>query len=254
MRVVVAGLLQLLLGSSAFAGERVVVLDAGHGGRLPGTKTSAGVHESHIVLGIAKVAREALEKQGIRVIMTREEDKDVRLDDRVQIANGARASAFVSIHANSAPVPERLGSETYILSASASDDASAALVHMENESESQGKDDEFGGGGGEERGSGGDLDFILSDLQKMAAHKDSALLARTIQDQLGRVRGLLPSRGLRQAPFKVLRGAKMPAALVEVGYLTHPAQGALLATAYGQKLAGEALARGVQRFFKELSE
>jgi N-acetylmuramoyl-L-alanine amidase len=250
--------LVLALASSAVASHaRTVVIDPGHGGRLPGTKTGAGVTESAIVLAIAKTAREILEKEGVHVVMTRDEDRDVDLDDRVALANGTKASAFISVHANWAPVPERSGAETYILSPTASDDASAELIHLENEGGAGGgqNDDAFGGGAGGEKSDGAAaIDAILQDLSRMTAHKDSALLAKTIQDHLGRVRGLLPSRGLRQAPFKVLRGARMPAVLVEVGYLSHPSQGALLATGYGQKLAGEALAKGILRFFKEVSD
>jgi N-acetylmuramoyl-L-alanine amidase len=242
----------LLAPSAAFAeAPRVVVIDPGHGGGRPGTKTAGGVNESAIVLAIARSARDVLEKEGVRVVMTRDEDKDVDLDERVSLANSAKASAFVSVHANWAPVPERSGAETYILSPSASDEASAELVHLENEGGGGTSEDAFGGGGGDGAGA---LDLILADLSRMTAHKDSALLAKVVQDHLGKVRALLPSRGLRQAPFKVLRGAKMPAVLVEVGYLSHPSQGAILATAHGQKLAGEALARGIVRFFKAVSD
>lgn len=244
------------------AGPKVVVLDPGHGGRVGGTHTPTGVAESAIVLGIARTARDLLEREGVKVVMTRDEDRDLALDDRVAIANGARAAVFVSVHSNYAPLPERCGTETYILAPSASDDASAELVHLENEGSGGAgrRDEDFGGGaggiggagaggaGGE--GDGGAVDLILADLARMSAHKDSARLAREIQDNVGKVQGLSPSRGLRQAPFKVLRGAKMPAVLVEVGYLSHPAQGAMLATTAGQRMAGEALARGILRFLK----
>src|SRR5437870_2301528 len=104
---------------------RLVVIDPGHGGGRPGTKTASGVNESAIVLAIAKSAKEILEKEGVRVIMTRDEDKNIDLDERVTLANSTKASVFVSVHANWAPVPERGGAETYILSANASDEASA---------------------------------------------------------------------------------------------------------------------------------
>lgn len=249
--------------------RRIIVLDAGHGGRLLGTRTTGGVPESQIVLGIAKQARDVLEKDGFRVVMTREEDQDIDLDARVALANGSRAAVFVSVHSNYAPVPDRCGTETYILSPTSSDEASEALMTLENEGEapsarepSKAPDppsapaatDNAEVPEAEKPAPGGskELDFILADLHRTAAHKDSALLARMLQDSFGKVGGLAPSRGLRQAPFKVLRGAGMPAALVEIGYLSHPAQGAFLATARGQKAAGDALARGIVRFFKDL--
>jgi N-acetylmuramoyl-L-alanine amidase len=70
-------------------------------------------------------------------------------------------------------------------------------------------------------------------------------LAKYLQEAMGRVSSLMPSRGLRQAPFKVLKGAKMPAALVEMGYLTHPAQSRLLASRNTQKEAAKALSKGI---------
>jgi N-acetylmuramoyl-L-alanine amidase len=231
--------------------SRVIVLDPGHGGAKSGTKTVAGVSEASITLEIARVAREILEKNGVRVIMTRTQDTELALGSRVAIANDAHAAAFVSVHNNSAPVPERRGVETYILSPSSSDEATAALMAVENEHE--GEEQHFGGGAAAP-GEGGDpLASILDDLSRTAAHQDSALLARAVQDSLGRVKGLGPSRGLRQAPFKVLRGAKMPAVLVEIGYLSHPTQGEVLSTSRGQRLAGEALAKGVLRFLAQRS-
>lgn len=249
--------LALLVPSAALAAKpgrdapkvHVVVLDPGHGGKKTGTKNAAGVSEAGIVLEIARYARRALEKQGVRVVMTRDDDRHLDLAGRVALANGTEgASAFVSVHANWAAAPERHGSETYILSPNSSDDSTAALVDVENEGGEAPSVAPTGASGG------GDLDFILQDLQRTTAHQDSALLAKHVEDSVGKVPGLTPSRGLKQAPFKVLRGASLPAALVEVGYLSHPGQGALLATAGGQRAAGEAIARGVVRFLAELDE
>lgn len=230
---------------SIAAPGKLVVLDAGHGGAKSGTKTVAGVTEASITLEIAKVARDLLEKHGVRVLMTRNSDVELALSARVALANEANAAAFISVHNNHAPVPERRGVETYILSANASDEATAALMAFENESEPvkpAAPDEGFGGD---------PLSMILDDLSRTAAHKDSALLAKAVQDSLGKVGSLTPSRGLRQAPFHVLRGAKMPAVLVEIGYLSNPQQGEALASSRGQRAAGEALARGVLKFIGE---
>lgn len=236
------------------AEPRVVVLDPGHGGKKTGAKNLSGVTEANIVLAIARHTRGALEKAGVRVVMTRDDDRHLELDERVALANGtSKVAAFVSIHANWAPAPERHGTETYILHPNASDDGAAAVVDAEND----GHDDapsKVEPAKSEAPAPAGDLDFILQDLQRMTAHQDSALLARHVDDVLGKVPGIAPSRGLKQAPFRVLRGAKMPAALVEVGYLSNPSQGALLATAEGQRLAGEAIARGIVRFLEATGE
>lgn len=254
MRLVVA--LWLCVGPSVALSARpkVVVLDPGHGGGLSGTRTQAGVTEASITLQIARVARDVLEKRGVRVLMTRSSDVELDLDSRVARANEAGASAFVSVHNNSSPVAERKGLETYILAAAASDPAALELTEAENEEEAgqrssrKSADERVAGEG--TQGAGGALSLILEDLSRSIAHRNSARLAAAIQERLARVRGVGPSRGLRQAPFRVLRGAKMPAALVEIGYLSNPEQGGFLATERGQRSAGEALAEGILKFLE----
>ncbi len=215
----------------------LVVLDPGHGGERTGTKNADGVYEKTITLGIAQAAQAALQKANVAVALTRADDTHVELDARVAQANRDRATVFVSIHCNSAPVPERRGVETYILSALASDEESLAVMHAEDED-----------GGPAEVAPMGDLEAILGDLEKSHGHEESARLAKDVQDRLGEASGFKPSRGLRQAPFRVLRGARMAAVLVEVGYLSNPQQGAFLATQKAQKAAGEAIAAGIRAY------
>lgn len=226
----------------AVAQAPLIVLDPGHGGEKSGARTPAGVAEKQVTLAVAQRAGELLTAAGLRVVLTRTEDVDVPLADRVALANAQGAAVFVSIHANWSPVASRVGAETYILSPDASDGEAAAVVHLENEEE----------GGVAEPGRGGekasDLDLILGDLARMEAHKDSAALAKLLQNKIAAVPGLGPNRGLRQAPFLVLRGAAMPAALVELGYLSSPRQGGVLASAAAQKGAGEAIAAAVRAF------
>ncbi len=240
------------IGSVAEAAPPVVVIDAGHGGGASGTRTTQGVPEKTIVLGVARAAKRYLESKGVRVVMTRESDVSVDLGRRASLANRVGATAFVSIHANYAPVPDRRGCETYVLSAEASDDDASALLHLEEGGEEQGRflnEEAFGGGDTQ----GGDVDFILADLSRSVAHRESARLAKQIQDRLGRVRGLRPSRGLRQAPFKVLVKSRMAAALVELGYLSNARQGAYLASARGQAAAGRAVGAGIVEYVEALS-
>ncbi len=230
--------------ASPVAAGRLVVVDAGHGGAKTGAKTRAGVNEKDVTLAVARAARDALVALGFRVIMTRDEDVDVKLADRILLANRERAAMFVSIHANWSPVSGRSGVETYILSADASDEDAQAVLHLENE------EGEAAAPGAGTRTDGGDLAFILGDLERSQAHQDAAKLAKTVQAAVAGVKGLGPSRGLRQAPFLVLRGAEMPAILVELGYLSNATQGELLASAATQRAAGEAVARGVAAFAK----
>ena len=184
-------------------------------------------------------------------MLTRAGDRSLSLQGRTEVANSAGAKAFISIHANHAPVPERRGAETYILSAQASDKFTLALLAHEDEEVGAGPSAKGPvKGPAPKDGQSAELSFILGDLERTAAHQDSALLARKIQDRLGKIGGLRPSRGLRQGPFKVLKGAKMAAVLVEVGYLSNPRQGAYLSSAAGQRAAGLAVARGVLEFLK----
>jgi N-acetylmuramoyl-L-alanine amidase len=226
--------------SLAWAGP-VVVLDPGHGGVQAGAKTKTGDEEKVVVLKIAKAVRAALKKNGVTVIMTRTDDRKIDLGTRATLANQAGAKAFISIHANYAPVSERRGAETYILSAEASDEVALAALHQEEAEEVE--DETFGGG---------DLEFILEDLSRTKSHEDSAKLAKRIQDKLAFITGLRPSRGLRQAPFKVLRKAEMAAVLVEVGYLSNPEQGAFLASKQGQQQTGAAIARGILDYLRAI--
>ena len=241
-RLIVAAVLVAGTVQAAVAAP-VVVLDAGHGGERPGAQ-AGDISEKSVTLAVAKHARAALVRAGVKVIMTRDRDEHVKLSKRIERANKSGAAAFISIHANSAPTTKRRGCETYILSAQASDDISAGLLHQENDGETI-AEARFGGG------ATGDVQAIVSDLSRGATHEASARLAERVQASLGTVPPLGPSRGLRQAPFLVLRGAEVPAALVEIGYLSHPVQAQALSTPAVQRAAGAALARGIIAFVQD---
>ncbi|MBI4820279.1 MAG: N-acetylmuramoyl-L-alanine amidase [Deltaproteobacteria bacterium] len=230
--------LGLLFCTPAWAAP--VVLDPGHGGAKPGAKTSEGVYEKNIVLEIARSARSALESAGVPVVMTREGDAHLSLAERVGLANRVGARAFVSIHANWSPVSSRRGVEAYVVAAKVSEDTDVDLVRLENEEEGV-VPRAFGG-------ADSDLTALLEDLERMGAHEGSAKLSSDIERELGGIAALGPARGLRQAPFAVLVGARVPAVLLEVGYLSHAAQGRELASLEVQRAAGRALARAILAF------
>jgi N-acetylmuramoyl-L-alanine amidase len=241
-----SGLIELALASVLFAAP-VVVLDPGHGGARTGAVSELGYAEKDIALQIAKHTQSVLLKSGVRTFLTRGSDVYIKLDARTAFANRKQADVFVSIHANSSPTNKRRGCETYVLSAKASEDVSAAALQLENEDEAPAKfmnEAKFGGG----THAKGSVSLILRDLKRSVNHRQSARLAKQLQDAMKTVPHLGPSRGLRQAPFKVLRGAQMPAALVEVGYLTHLEQARFLASKTTQKRAGRALAQGILAF------
>ena len=221
----------------------VVVLDPGHGGKWPhdGAHGGRGLHEKVIALQVARKTKESLEGQGATVILTRDTDEDIPLADRVRIANEAGADVFLSIHCNSM---ETLGDrkvtrgvETYFLSPDPTDAEAKMLAQLEN--------------GGPEAvplpRSSDPVAGILNDLALGQARNDSAALAQIVQQHM--VRGTrATSRGVRQAPFLVLSGTRMPSVLVEIGFISHPREGRMLGRDRYQRRVAQALADGVRDF------
>jgi N-acetylmuramoyl-L-alanine amidase len=221
----------------------VVVLDPGHGGRWPhdGAHGGRGLHEKVIALQVARKTKETLEAQGATVILTRDADEDIPLADRVRIANEAGADVFLSIHCNSMEtVGDRKvtrGVETYFLSPDPTDAEAKMLAQLEN--------------GGPEAvplpRSSDPVAGILNDLALGQARNDSASLALIVQQHM--VRGTrATSRGVRQAPFLVLSGTRMPSVLVEIGFISHPREGRMLGRDRYQRRVAQALADGVRDF------
>ena len=234
--------LAIVLVASLYGGRvsasPLVVLDPGHGGPHPGTKSADGLEEKDLVLTIAMMVKAQLTRNGVRVRLTRTDDRHVPLAARPAMAHKLSADAFVSIHINYAPDVDRRGWETYVLSAEASDALTQKLLTREEGDEQMTNAPV----------AASDLSFILGDLSRGRAHEQSARLAKSIQDAVEGVPGLSPSRGLRQAPFMVLTGAKIPAVLVEMGYLSNPTQAKFLSSPKGQKEAARSITRGLINF------
>lgn len=235
-------LVLLLAPALAVAAPFTVVLDPGHGGRHDGAISPDGVKEKDVALNVAKALRERLEADGdVRVILTREDDTDVALVDRTALANQARADLLVSIHCNSMPTQKArktvAGIETYFLSADASDAEAHALAARENAD------------GAIDHGPVAldPISLILQDLSRSQAHADASLLARHLHKSM--IDALeAKDRGVRQAPFVVLLGAEMPAVLVEIGFISHPAEGKKLAEARHQQKVAASLHAGIREF------
>ena len=246
MRRALAVSIACLLALPALAEQQaplVVVLDPGHGGRWPhdGAHGGRGLHEKVIALQVARKTKESLEAQGATVILTRDADEDIPLADRVRIANEAGADVFLSIHCNSMEtVGDRKvtrGVETYFLSPDPTDAEAKMLAQLEN--------------GGPEAvplpRSTDAVTGILNDLALGQARNDSAALAQIVQQHM--VRGTrATSRGVRQAPFLVLSGTRMPSVLVEIGFISHPREGRMLGRGSYQRRVAQALADGVRDF------
>ncbi|MFH1175882.1 MAG: N-acetylmuramoyl-L-alanine amidase, partial [Acidobacteriota bacterium] len=213
----------------------LLVLDPGHGGEDEGARGPAGELEKDIALAVARLTAAQLQAAGVAVRLTRETDQAVALVDRTALANRLRADAFVSIHLNASPARGARGAETYFMSADATDPLAAQAAARENASAPPDT-----------------VQLILWDLAHVANLNASASLARSIQERLNAEHGIT-DRGIKQAPFVVLTGATMPAALVEVGFLSNPEEAARLLSPAGQNEMAGALAAGALDFLRNQS-
>jgi len=219
------------------SGIRTIVIDPGHGGKDIGAAGPGGLMEKDITLAVARKLSAALQsKINARVVLTREDDSLVSLDQRTAIANQYHADLFVSVHMNAAVVKGAKGSETYFLSLEASDEVARRAAESENASTSAAK-----------ASPSADLNLILWDLAQQEYLQESSRFAQDIQEEMNRATGV-QNRGVKQAPFKVLVGATMPAALVEVGFITNPDEEDKLKSDNFQDMMVEALVRAVQRY------
>jgi len=216
----------------------VVVIDPGHGGDDTGAVGPSGLAEKDVTLDVAKRLKARIQSEmDAEVILTRDTDKTLALDDRTSIANHNHADLYISIHANASRRGNARGAETYFLSYQATDDESRAVAAIENNTL------------GLEEGvqKNGNLEMILWDLAQSAFLKESSVLAEMIQEHLNDVLDIA-NRGIKQAPFRVLMGATMPAVLIEVAFITSPEEEKRLKdSAFKDRLAG-AIFDSVRKF------
>ena len=199
-------------------GIHTIVIDPGHGGQevgAVGTERRCWRRTSRW-RSRASSPRRSPAKIGARVVLTREDDSVVSLDQRTALANQYKADLFLSVHMNAAVVKDAKGSETYFLSLEASDELARKAAETENVTASR-------------RIRRRDLKLILWDLAQQAYLDESSRFAQAIQEEMNAATGVA-NRGVKQAPFKVLVGATMPAALVEVGFISNPEEEAKLQT------------------------
>jgi N-acetylmuramoyl-L-alanine amidase len=219
-----------------------VVIDPGHGGHDHGTEGPHGLLEKDLVLDVAQRLGKLIEdRMGAEVIYTRTDDTFIPLEGRTALANEKKADLFLSIHANSSPVPRITGVETYYLSLTDSKEAKDVAARENDASQLS--------------------VFELRDLiQKITLNdkvEESKEFAGRLQTALyafsARSFPAEKNRGIKKAPFVVLIGAQMPSVLAEIGFVSNSREEALLKKPdYRQKLA-EALFRGVSRYADSLS-
>jgi len=220
---------------------RRVILDAGHGGHDTGAIGPKGTYEKDVALAITLKLAKRLEAMGLEVLLTRDDDSFVALEERTRFANREKGDLFISIHCNAATSRALRGIETYTLNTS-SNRYSVRLAARENASSERGV---------------GDLQYILADLATKANTGESTRLAQRVQQSL--VRGVAADHkgvrdlGTKEALFFVLLGAKMPAILVETSFISNPEEEQLLGDQdYQRDVAGN-IADAVKGFLEERS-
>ena len=217
-----------------------IVIDAGHGGHDPGAKAN-GLNEADLTLDVAMRLKKLLEKQpGIEVVMTRETDVFVPLEERTAIANREAADLFLSIHVNASRNTTARGVETYFLNFATNPEAEAVAAR-------------------ENSASGRTMHSLPSIVRAIALNNkidESRDFAATVQKSmistLSQKNKNLRDLGVKQAPFVVLIGAGMPSVLAEMSFVTNKQEGQLLKTgAYRQSIA-QALQDAVLRYQRSL--
>jgi N-acetylmuramoyl-L-alanine amidase len=225
-------------------GVRRIVIDAGHGGRDPGTvNRRLGLQEKDITLDVARRLQAMLsEHSELEIIMTRRSDEYVALEERTAIANSRRADLFVSIHTNSAPRLTARGVETYFLSLT-TDRRAMDVAAQENAMS---------------RKSIGEMRSILDQIIKGANIAESRILTGKLQTSLvGNLRrkfDTIGDLGVKKAPFYVLVGAQMPSSLVEISFLSCQEEARRLATNDYRHMVAGGLYLGVMDFIRSFSQ
>lgn len=191
---------------------RTVVLDAGHGGADGGARGPSGGIEKTITISVARRLKASLEARlGVRVIMTRDGDASVGLDERAAVANNNKADLFISLHANASVRSSAAGAEVFYLSLDEYGDEAQRAMSAPREALPV-----FGGGSR-------DIEVVPWRLAQTRHIERSGAFARLVEAAL-RERVSMSPRALMQAPLRVLVGANMPAVLIEMGFITNPEQ------------------------------
>jgi len=214
-----------------------IVIDPGHGGRDPGARGQRGTEEKDITLKVALKLRDLLSQQrGIRVLMTRERDEFVELEDRAKFANGKEADLFVSIHVNSHPQRSVKGIEIYHFG-EAKDQRALEVAAREN--------------GTPLNSTGVGWEYLVADLLTAKKIEESLELAWTAKEAMvANLNGhyTLVDHGVKTAPFYVLRFTSMPSILAEIAYISNSDEEELLRTTRFTTRVAEALLEGVKSF------
>jgi N-acetylmuramoyl-L-alanine amidase len=219
-----------------------IVLDPGHGGSDQGTRMGT-LSESGLTLEIGLKLASQLRKKGYWVGLTRERDRDLRLRDRIQFANQAKADLFLSLHINAGTLGSKTqpsGFETFVLSAEGLRSSQRLALFRDLPAPSH----------LEAKGLDVASRNILRDHQLDQNREPSRLLASFLQQELEKLTPHQARRGVKEGLFFVLLGTDMPSVLLELGFLEHPQDRARLLEAEGQGRMLEAIVKGLELFIK----
>ena len=225
-----------LLDLPPTGGLRTIVIDPGHGGDENGARGEKGTLEKNVTLSVARRLKSALEgRLGVRVLLTRDGDQTMPLDQRAAVANNNKADLFISLHANASVRPAITGAEVFYLSLAEYGDEAQRAARTGAESLPV-----LGGGSR-------DIEVIPWEMAQARYIEQSAQFARTVEVAL-RERITMSKRAIQQAPLRVLGGANMPAVMVEMGFLSNMQQEQQLAGDDYQNTIVQALVDGIVRF------
>lgn len=226
-----------------------IIIDAGHGGKDPGAIGKGGLQEKRITLQIALKLQTLLSKKysNIKIKMTRTSDRFIELARRTDIANRELKKdvngIFISIHVNASISPKISGFETYFLSQNPTNDEARKTAALENNVIILEKDNVYD-----------DVEYMEALMITTQIQKESGLLADYVQKNLDRKVSEFKSRGVHTADFFVLRGALMPAVLVETGFITNRKESvSLTKNSYQDKIAS-GICDGIIKFINEYNK
>ncbi|WP_348518335.1 N-acetylmuramoyl-L-alanine amidase [Campylobacter sp. CCS1377] len=226
--------------SKNFKANKIIVIDAGHGGKDSGALGNR-LQEKNVVLNLSLKIGDELKKRGYKVFYTRNKDKFINLRDRTKFANDKNADLFISVHANAVPkekAKSTQGFETFFLSPARSERSKKA-AELENQSDVE------------------EMNYFSKQtfLNFLNREKIIASNKLAIDIQKGALKSIrtkykVSDGGVREAPFWVLVGAQMPAVLIEIGYITHPDEGKRIANKNFQNSLADGIADGVENYFR----
>ena len=222
--------------------RRTIVIDPGHGGIDPGSRSLTGVDEKKIALAYARALKRQLEAGGrYRVVLTRDKDIFIRLRDRFSLAERVAGDLFISLHANNHDLPNIRGASVYTLSEQASDAEAEALAAKENKADiiagiNLGDQTEV-------------VSKILIDLAQRETMNLSKQFANGLVGELGDVTRLL-GNAHRSAGFAVLKSATVPSILIEIGYLSNKTEERLLRSEKHRIGVSRAIGAAIEAYFE----